>query len=177
VVKVRLLLVACLLAGVATAGCSPDEGGAAPTSSRASGSSADLEGVVLEVVHTASGDDHRLDATVRNTGLRIFYYLWVPRCGLGPWNDAMVGPEGEAVQPREPEVHCLPCGWDALSPGESLSRSFEWDERLWDFDEERSYDAPPGRYVWTVAFYAEPKDADVCGGRHAVGADVEVDVD
>ncbi|HUR25831.1 MAG TPA: hypothetical protein VM327_07455 [Candidatus Thermoplasmatota archaeon] len=163
---------------LAAAGCATDgDDMSAPSSSSATGSSPDLDGVVLEIIHTGAGEDHRLDATVRNTGLRIVYFLWVPQCGLEPWHDGMVGPGGKAVQPREPEAHCLPCGWDALSPGESLSKSFEWDERLWDFDEERPYAAPDGRYVWTVTFQAEPDEDDVCGGQRAVSASIELHVD
>ena len=169
-------VVAALLV-VALAGCSSGDGGAASPShpGTATGSSPSLEGVVLEVVHTGSADQHRVEATVRNTGLQAFYYLWVPQCALEPWSESMTGPDGP-VQPREPEAHCLPCGWDALSPGESLTKSYEWDERLWDADDERMGDAPDGTYTWTVTFHAEPKDQDACGGDRTVSASVRVDV-
>lgn len=171
-------LVAGSMACLALAGCSSGEDGAGGQShpGTATGSSPALEGVVLELARTDSGDRHRLDATVRNTGLRIFYYLWVPQCALDPWSEAMAGPAGP-VQPREPEAHCLPCGVDALSPGEALTKSYEWDERLWDADDGRMRDAPGDRYTWTVTFRAEPDEDEVCGGDRLVRASVEVKVD
>ncbi|HJQ92839.1 MAG TPA: hypothetical protein VJ874_00980 [Candidatus Thermoplasmatota archaeon] len=174
--QVLRALVAGSMACLALAGCSAGDGAARPSEPTTStGSSPGLDGVVLEVVRTDSGERHTLDATVRNTGLWSYYFLWVPQCDLHPWSDRMAGPDGP-VQPREPGAHCLPCGRDVLSPGESMSRSFGWDERVWDMDQERMRDAPDGRYVWTVSFRAEPDEDDVCGGDRAVSVDVEVEV-
>lgn len=174
--KGGLAIAAASIACLAAAGCSsPDGDGGASGPTSVSASSPDLDGVVLEVVRSESGDAHRLDATVRNTGLYAFYFLWVPSCGLEPWTDSLAGPDGP-VEPREPVGHCHPCGFDVLSPGESMSRSFEWDERLWDLDEERMRRAPDGRYAWTAAFYAEPDAHDACGGDRSVSARTEVEV-
>lgn len=172
--RAGLVLMATWLAGLSLAGCSASED--APSGPMTStGSSPGLPGVVLEVVRTDAGDVHRLDATVRNTGLQAFYFLSVPQCDLHPWSDSLAGPDGP-VQPREPEAHCLPCGWDALSPGESMSRSFEWDERTWDDSAQRMRDAPAGNYAWTVAFRAEPDEDDACGGDRSVSVEFQVHV-
>ena len=172
-----------LVMPVALAGCAdggkdgnPDPGGNPQCAGAVcSAESRALDGLVLEVVRTDAGRDHRLEATVRNTGWEIFWYLWVPYCELDPWGEEMVGPSGP-VNPHEPEAHCLPCGWDALSPGESLTESFAWDERVWDVDDGTASEAPPGRYVWTVHFYAAHTEDEACGADQGVAVDVWIDV-
>jgi hypothetical protein len=174
-----------LLGAAAAAGCAGPtddavEGCATEPCTSTSAPSSVLDGVVLDLVRTDQGRDHRLDATVRNTGSAIFYYLWVPHCGEEPWTDSMAGPDGP-VSPREPLAVCQPCGWDALSPGDSLTKTYEWDERVWedpDFDGHgTSRDAPSGHYTWIVRFYAERRSEDACGGDDFVQASTGIDVD
>jgi hypothetical protein len=183
VLGMQVLIAFLLLSGVVLGGCADGGrgGGSDPGGNPqcdgavCSAESEALDGLVLEVVRTDSGRDHRLDATARNTGWEIFWFLWVPQCSLDPWGEEMVGPSGPAL-PREPGVHCLPCGWDALSPGETMSKSYTWDERVWDVDDGTSRQAPEGRYVWSVHFYAAHSEDQACGSDERASVAVWIDV-
>jgi hypothetical protein len=143
---------------------------------RCTSDAAQLPGATFTVEVGGSGRQHTINATIRNLGERTFGYLWVPSCGLTPWGESLSGPHGE-VAPREPESHCQPCGEAKLGPGAVLSQRFAWDERLWDPALGRMVDAAPGRYVWTVQFFAWDEGQPMCTAEsHMASADVSVNV-
>lgn len=169
-----------VVAAVLLAGCaSPDEGPSpSPSASSSTGDGSSFSGtpgLEVDVVHRADGRDHTLDAVARNTGAATLWYLWVPQCGLNPWTETMEGPSGR-VEPREPEAHCQPCGWDDLQPGESLTYSLAWDERLWDYDAQAMRDAPEGRYRWTLTFGASVDPQQACAPEVVSSDGVSIDV-
>jgi hypothetical protein len=152
------------------AGCAEprrDADAADPCAAGCAFTSEDLPGVEMLLTHRADGRSHEVEATVRNEAAMVYWHLWVPHCALEPWSDQMTGPRG-AVQPREPEAHCQPCGTDALAAGEVMRRTFRWDERVWDWDTESMREAPEGAYRWEIRFAAEPDRNAVCGGQRAV---------
>ena len=135
--------------------------------------------IILEVeaTHRAEGRQHTLDAVARNTGTAAACYLWVPQCALQPWTDRMEGPSGE-IQPHEPMGYCQPCGWDRLDPGEAITHTFTWDERVWEgsWGDAQAHDAPAGRYRWTATIHAWAEGGQACIDTLSAEDSVEIDV-
>lgn len=178
---------ALLLPMVLLGGCAGDDGAGGPSSStsgappahREPGSwndSPDMPGVRIGVAREDDGRRHTAFVTVENAGRGTYWYLWVPSCGLEPWTERMEGASGP-VDPREPQAHCQPCGWDDLEPGARLERAFEWDERIWDGEQGAMRDAPEGRYGWTFTFNAATSPEDACAGKLSAEASLVVQVD
>jgi hypothetical protein len=97
-----------------------------------------------------SGPQLRVEATANNMGERS-YRIPDGTC-QEPWSESMVGPDGQAVQLRQPASTCAAFSLTELEAHGFTSTELTWNGTLWDAAAGAFATAPKGDYEWTVAF-------------------------
>lgn len=158
---------ALLLAAPAWAGCL--ESGPAPGTDDGSGEAeARADGLVLRMRRDRAaitpGETVHVNASVTNEGSSAVGYREGCR---HEWSVEVLDPDGDPVNWSRPMAMCQGFDPSELAPGESLpfphrsgAQPFAWNGTLWDDEDDRWYDAPPGTYAVAITFTYSPDGSE-----------------
>lgn len=96
-----------------------------------------------------SGPQVTVEATANNVGERDYR---VPDGCRKPWGETMRGPDGQAVQHRQPSASCAASTLKDFPAHDFLSTGLSWNGQLWDTTKGAFVAAPAGAYTWVVTF-------------------------